>query len=1038
MKKKIISKLFVIPATLGLVAGFFTSIHSNVFSIAQADDVTPVQGSYCSTNTDGNISVKKFNMLPNAAPYESDSSLRYRPLSDDCVTITRNGVTHNLATNSAWEMITKYSDTVYALEDWMMGEYKPQHGDIYTIKGDFISSDRDGSSGFDGKYVLNIKETSFIVSQSSKRSYFTAIPHVVVDGGTPSMPPEADQQWAFLFNLMGLEQSDAPVTGDTYGYYPTSTENVYIDGQPVAAVEKPALKRRDNHGYLFFVCANGDMQGWNSLISLDSLVVFDGTFAYKGNVTLQENKSMGFTLSEAAFHKVGTGANDYEVVNFRSYLVDKISSSYDVNNYADENAQAVAAILENVEENLLAPTSVKGVYAKYNEIVDALDAIEMDPEAAARYLTELKEAAIEEISNYVDLDNYFSAEQTVITGYINTCIAAINSATTKGEINQALRTAKANIDAVKVKKEVMVETVESHSGNYEDYLAIYDRVSLNELNLESQTYHGDLEERKNDLSTSALENERRNTFVPSNGNDKGNVIFQFKYYSDATPAVGGGNVMVVLRGHPLYGYKFGLGTSTNGCYAVLLSEDYDKFLGGNEGTFPLNTELNVEVGAIDLIDFDITWLFVKVNDSYVFSKVVDSLGICVNPRVAISSNDDNRENNNYEGTTTVSNYDNDIEVNEGSYYGTFRLNNQNSSKNYINVRMDTNDIPYDSEQPVELYSYSPSQMKLIRGDNTQEVSKPYSASIQKVGTFDYVIMVSPFADVVDGDQIVIEGTFAYFNNQTKTKVAVTFGKCTFLYTNGTWEQVFSLEEIKADACKRLETYVDLSLYDTEDAEAITLIINNGKTAINNCTTKEEVETTLNQALAQIDGYKTTFRKFQDAAIELVNSYKEDQLNQYREEEIADMRDYKDEAIEAINNATTYDEINAIVEDLMAKIDRLKTKGEYEQEELEAARQAAILEIQNYYGSIDLSKLSEAQKEQLNKDTAAAIDAVKAATSIEQINNIVEQYKASHVYGSQKKGCGGSVVTTGSMISIFVLLASALLLTMLIIKRKKAR
>ena len=125
-------------------------------------------------------------------------------------------------------MITKYSDTVYALEDWMMGEYKPQHGDIYTIKGDFISSDRDGSSGFDGKYVLNIKETSFIVSQSSKRSYFTAIPNVVVDGGTPSMPPEADQQWAFLFNLMGLEQSDAPVTGDTYGYYPTSTENVYL------------------------------------------------------------------------------------------------------------------------------------------------------------------------------------------------------------------------------------------------------------------------------------------------------------------------------------------------------------------------------------------------------------------------------------------------------------------------------------------------------------------------------------------------------------------------------------------------------------------------------------------------------------------------------------------------------------------------------------------------------------------------------------------------------------------------------------------
>ena len=197
MKKKIISKLFVVPATLGLVAGFFTSIHSNVFSIAQADDVTYVQGSYCSTNTDATIGIMKFNMLPNDAPYESDSSLRYLPQSPDCVTITRNGETRNLATNSNWETITKYSNTVYALETWMMGDYMPQHGDIYTIKGDFLASDRDGSSGFDHKFMLNIKETSFIVSKNKSRSYFTALPQVVVDGGAPSMPPEADQQWAF-------------------------------------------------------------------------------------------------------------------------------------------------------------------------------------------------------------------------------------------------------------------------------------------------------------------------------------------------------------------------------------------------------------------------------------------------------------------------------------------------------------------------------------------------------------------------------------------------------------------------------------------------------------------------------------------------------------------------------------------------------------------------------------------------------------------------------------------------------------------------
>lgn len=1044
MKKKIISKLFVVPAVLGLVAGFFSSIHSSVFSIARADDVTRVQGSYCSTNTSSNSTAGElyFNMLANDAPYNSDWSNRYRPLSDDCVTITRNGETHNLATNRAWDMIAKYSETGYCLVTWMMGDYKPQLGDIYTIKGDFVSRDTDGSDPIDGKFILNIKETSFIYSKLQDKTYFAALPQVVADGGTVSMPLYADQNWAFQIDLNSLEQSDAPVTGESFGddkgYYPTSAEDVFIDGEPVAKVEKQAFRRRDSWGYTFYVCALGDMQGWNNIVQLDSLVVFDGTFVYKGDVTLSENRRMGFSLSEAALHKIGNGVNDYEVVNFRPFLVNKILSSYDIHNYSDENALTVSDILDNVETDLAAPTTVKAVYAKYNEIVATLDAIEMDPEAAARYLEELKEAAINEINNYVDLDNYFPAQQAAITGYINDCITAINSATTKADINLALNSAKANIDAVKVKKTVMTEAVEARSSGYEEYLAVYNRVSLNDLNVDNQVFHGRLQDRQNDFKTNPLDNEIRNTFVPVSGNENGNVIFQFKYMSNATP-VGGANFCANLRGRPYYGYKFNLGTNTYGFYVEVLSESGSQFLGGTENSFPLNTELSVEIGAIDLIDYDITWLFVKVNGAFKLSKVVDSLSFCVNPRVALSPNDNNNQTNDYEGTTNITNYNSDAEINEGAYLGTFRLGNQNDTKNYINVRMDVNDIPYDSSEPTELYSFDASQMKLISGDSTTEISKYHLPSIQKYGASDYRIMVSSFVDVIDNDQIVIQGTFTYFDSQTGNKMSVTFGKCTFVYQDGTWDQVFTLEEIKEDACKRLETYVDLSLYDEEDVVSINQIINQGKVAINACTSKEQVEQTLNQYMTQIDGFKTTFRKAQDAAIAIVNAYKNDQLDQYREDEINDMKEYKDDAIEAINNALTYEEINAIVEDLMAKIDRLKTKDQYEAEELEAARQSGIQEIQNYYGSIDLSKLSEAQRDQLNKDTASAIEAVKAATTIEQINSIVEQYKTSHVYGGQKsKGCGGSLVTTGSIISIMTLIASALLLTMLIIKRKKAR
>ena len=101
MKKKNISKLFVVPAVLGLAAGFFSSIHSSVFSIAQADDVTRVQGSYCSTNTSSNSTAGElyFNMLANDAPSNSDWSLmcHERAMTTSRTLITSVDISHHIS-----------------------------------------------------------------------------------------------------------------------------------------------------------------------------------------------------------------------------------------------------------------------------------------------------------------------------------------------------------------------------------------------------------------------------------------------------------------------------------------------------------------------------------------------------------------------------------------------------------------------------------------------------------------------------------------------------------------------------------------------------------------------------------------------------------------------------------------------------------------------------------------------------------------------------------------------------------------------------
>ena len=336
MKKKNLALSIVL---LGLVGGLSFAILPDTLEMAEAADPIFVDGSFCSTDVNSDKNNLSFYMLENGAPYSSsDWAIRYQPLANDCVTILRNGETHNLATNGLWDMITKCDATKYRLETWMMGDYKPQIGDIYTIKGDFKSHDTvSSSSGITGKYTLRIKETSFIVSGDSSNTYFAALPKVVVDGGEANMPQEPDQQWHFLFNLNSLEKEDAPVTGDTYGYYPVTTENVYIDGQPVAKVNKPVLKRRDNDGHLFYVCMQNGYQSFDSLIKLDSLVVFDGTFAYQGNIVLEDNKMFGFSLHEVAFHKIGNNVNDFEVVNLRDFLANKIKNSYDLNNYKEED-----------------------------------------------------------------------------------------------------------------------------------------------------------------------------------------------------------------------------------------------------------------------------------------------------------------------------------------------------------------------------------------------------------------------------------------------------------------------------------------------------------------------------------------------------------------------------------------------------------------------------------------------------------------------------------------------------------------------------
>ena len=1027
MNKKRITSLTI--GLFGVVCGLVLAHLPASFIMARADEVQVIDAGYCSTVSSATKTDCKFEMLANDAPL-----VNYQPQSNDCVTLKRDGRIFKLSTDHSVDMISKSDPSTYVLDTSSMGEYAPRAGDVYTIKGQFLSHD-DGDI-YTGKYILNIFESSFVVSEDTSRSYFVALPQRCVDGGEATMPPKTEHQWHFLFNLYGLEKEDAPVTGDNNGaYYPTSTDDVFVDGVPVAKIGKKVLKRRDKDGYLFYVCYQNQSDYQNWTLNVGSILVFDGTFIYKGDQSLPNNQQIGFSLNEVAFRKYSSaGMNDYEVINFRQYLYDSISNTYDAGNYSGEAKAEVARILADLENDIFEPETVKEVYQIYNDILTRLASYAVDPDAVEANLKKMREEAVKEIQAYPNLDDYFPAEQETITNYISEFIVEIETKTNKSEIVSLVSETKAKIDAVKAKKTVVIETVEKSLPGYEKYLNGFDRVSLNNINLDSITYHCDKKTRdEEDLNTNPQENNALNTYVPSRGNDKCNVVFQFKYEPLVTP-VKGSQLMVVLRGTPLRGYKVGIDTNTRGCFLQKVGPAGGDFIGGTSFIFANGGTYIVEIGAIDLVDYDLTWIFVRVNDEIRYSVVTESLGICVNPRIAICPDDGNTVDEVAGETCVISDYNIGVTYKSSEYVSAPKLSTTQTSTNQVLYCLSQeNDIPHSTDLSYEFYPASPDAITLTRGlvsENVANVSEPIVA---KTSESEYQINIKDIS-IQNGDTLTIQGRFSYFDNETKQKVSFIIGKMALTYDSsvGEWSQSSSFDDYKEDAKLQLEYFVDLDDYDPKIALAVSGVIAKGKRLINQCASQEEVDTIVSQTKAKILRFKTSLDVVKVSSVNEIKNYKKDQINEYRLDEQKEIETLKADAIAEIISSTNVDEVLGILDQFKQDVDGLKTSAQYEKEELDEGRNNGIKEIRNHYASLNINKLSVQKREKLNQETEKAVEDLRAAESVEEINRIVKGYKSAHPINKINGGIIAIIVVS----SVAVVSGIGLLVFFLVRRRRK--
>ena len=190
---------------------------------------------YARTYTDANMSAGNlyFSLKTNNAPYKSDSSIRYKPVTEDAVKFKRDGVTYNVG-NPICETIVKYSRTKCSVETWMFAgklgwsSFTLQHGDEITLDGSFSYTDGEGNVS-----IMTISKTTFIcsvgrdVDGTPEKTYFAALPQYITDTASYQINM-TKKSWHFLFDINGLEEDDAPWSGDnaSQAYYPTSSSDM--------------------------------------------------------------------------------------------------------------------------------------------------------------------------------------------------------------------------------------------------------------------------------------------------------------------------------------------------------------------------------------------------------------------------------------------------------------------------------------------------------------------------------------------------------------------------------------------------------------------------------------------------------------------------------------------------------------------------------------------------------------------------------------------------------------------------------------------
>ena len=195
-----------------------------------------------------------------------------------------------------------------------------------------------------------------------------------------------------------------------------------------------------------------------------------------------------------------------------------------------------------------------------------------------------------------------------------------------------------------------------------------------------------------------------------------------------------------------------------------------------------------------------------------------------------------------------------------------------------------------------------------------------------------------------------------------------------------------LAEYRTTKIKELTNYVDLTRYSEVKQNKINEYLTSAYKAIEKATSVIMIDEIVMNTKAKINNLPTQEEELEQAkaaARTIIENYKYDanfseEIKQKQDEIV-----YK--ALVLINSATTSEEINRIVEEAKASIDKLPTKDE----ELKQRKEDAILDMTNY---VNLDDLDASTSKLVNARLSDAIESIEKATSVKEVTNIVTDYK----------------------------------------------